>query len=501
MPVLACGPRRPPFFCLLLLVGWVLTAPARAQERPALPPVLLPGGATDSLILLGRPCAPAGRRILVGQIAFFGNAKTKDRILRAELDFQEGDSVEVADLKAHLESCRRRLYNLQLFHAVTGQTSCRDGRLLIVFTVRERWYLFPSPIFSLADRNVRAWLDKHDFARVDYGLHLVQRNFRGRNESVTLNLQHGFNRKYEVFYNLPFALSRQHGLGLVFDASLYQSHNLEVTTVADRPQSFRSEAAFPIRRWYVGAGVLKWHNVERQSRFEVLYSHERVTDSVLRRQPLYFGPAVTPARRAWLEARFTHTVNHTNAFAYPLTGHGWEVLLTPRVGVAGAPQLAVQAQAGYRHYAALGHDFYYAVGLKGQVRFTRTIAYADNLALGYRTSVRGYDLYVMNGQHFAVLRQGLTRRLFDVERLPLPTRRGTRFGDVPLAAYLNLFADAAYVRDASSLATSNPLTNRPLAAVGLGLHVVSYYDRVYVIEGALNHRGQTSLVISAGFPI
>lgn len=494
LPAAACGRWWLPFFCLLLSGSLA----ARAQEVPA---VLLSGTATDSLVLIGQPCSAAVVRAQVGQIIFFGNAKTRERILRAEIDFAEGDSLSVEGLKARLEASRRRLYNLQLFHAVTCQAICRDGRLLIAFTVRERWYLFPSPIFSLADRNVRAWLDKRDFSRVDYGLHLVQRNFRGRNESVTLNLQHGFNRKYEVFYNLPFALSRRLGLGLLFDVSLYQSHNLEVATVADRPVNFRANQSFPIRRWYIGTGLLKWHNVERQSRLEVLFTHERVTDSVLRLQPRFFGPQNVLPQRSWLETRLTHTVNHTNAFAYPLTGHAWDMQLSPRVGLAGAPLLSAQAQASYRRYLALGHDFYYAIGAKGQVRLTREVTYADNFALGYRTTVRGYDLYVMNGQHFAVLRQGLTRRLFDVSRLPLPTRRGTRFGDVPLATYVNIFADIAYVRDASPLATGNPLSNRPLGAVGLGLHVVSYYDRVYVIEGALNHRGQTSLVISTGFPI
>jgi outer membrane protein assembly factor BamA len=488
-----------------VLLAWLLClsyyATAQASGASAPPPVLLPGASTDTLVFVNPPCADNVRRAVVGQLLFFGNAKTRERILRAELDFQEGDSLVVAELPARLEANRRRLYNLQLFHAVTCQAVCSNGRLVIVFVVRERWYLFPSPIFSLAERNTRAWLARRDFSRVDYGLHLVQQNFRGRNEQVVLNLQHGFNRKYELFYTLPYAISRKHGLGVQVAASLYQSHSLDYDIRADRLVTFRQPAAFPIRRWYLSAALLKRYTVERQLRIGLRFTHERVTDSVLLRQPRYFGSTGEAAFRDWLEGDFHYIRNHTNAFAYPLKGSVLEAGLLPRVGLAGASQLSATVQASYRWYHPLGEHLYYAAGLRGQLRLTRTVAFADNLALGYRATVRGYDLYVMNGQHYALLRQGLTRRLFDVARLPLKVRSGTRFGDIPLAAYLNAFADVGYARDASMLAATNPLTNQLLAAVGLGLHIVSYYDRVIVVEAALNHRRQPTLVLSTGFPI
>ena len=486
---------------LILLVSLLAAGSLTATAQTTAPPVLLPGEAYDSLVILNPPCAPERVRAVVGQIAFFGNIRTRERILRAELDVREGDSLTVAELRARLEANRRRLYNLQLFHAVLAQAICRDGRLTLIFTLRERWYFFPSPIFSLADRNPRAWLARHDFSRVDYGLHLMQKNFRGRNEQLTANLQHGFNRKYEIFYTLPYALSRQRGLGLQVAASLYQSHSLDYAVRADRLLAFKDPAAFPIRRWYAAAALLKRYTVERQLRLGLRYVEENVTDSVLARQPRYFGLPGPARRRTWLEGDFHYLRNHTNTFAYPTAGSAVELALNPRVGLGGAPQLAALALATYRWYRPLGHQLFYAASVRGQLRLTRTVGFADNQALGYRASVRGYDLYVMNGQHYAVLRQGLSRRLFDVARLPLPLRGGSRFGDIPVSGYLNLFADAGYARDASALAAANPLANRWLGAVGLGLHLVTYYDRVLVLEAALNHRRQASFVVGAGFPI
>ncbi len=485
---------------LLLLVGlWLGSLRGEAQSAP--PPVLLPGDATDSLVILDPPCPIGMTHAVVGQILFLGNARTRERVLRAELDVREGDSLLVTEVRTRLELNRRRLFNLQLFHAVVCQAVCRDGRLLLVFTVRERWYLFPSPIFSLADRNPRAWLAKRDYTRVDYGIHLVQQNFRGRNEQLVANVQHGFNRKYELFYTLPYALSRQRGLGVQLAASLYQSHNLDYTVQEDQILTYKSAGTLPIRRWYLAGALLKRYTVERQLRLGVRYSYERVTDSVLLSQPRYFGSIGTPPWRTWVEGDFHYSRNHANAFVYPTTGSIFDVGLSPRVGLRGAPQLTALATATYRWYQPVGPNVFYAASIRGQLRLTRTVGFADNQALGYRATVRGYDLYVMNGQHYAVLRQGLTRRLFDVARLPLPLRAGSRFGDIPLAAYVSVFADAGYVSDASVLAQTNPLSNRPLGAVGVGVHLITYYDRVFVLETAVNHRHQFSLIVSTGFPI
>ncbi|MDX5398038.1 MAG: hypothetical protein LPK21_17770, partial [Hymenobacteraceae bacterium] len=156
-------------------------------------------------------------------VNFKGNKKTKESILRVELDIKEGEKFDSATFFQKVEENRLRLFNLQLFHWVKPVLNCTDGRAELVYEVQERWYLFPVPIFSLADRNFSAWLDKMDFRRIDYGLHLVQYNMRGRNETFKTNLQYGFNRKYELFYTFPY-ISRRQKLGLSLGGSVYQSH-------------------------------------------------------------------------------------------------------------------------------------------------------------------------------------------------------------------------------------------------------------------------------------
>ena len=440
---------------------------------------------------------PGAARAAVATVLFAGNAVTKERILRAELDFREGDTLALAELPARLEANRARLFNLQLFHAVVAQASCAGGRLVVVFGVQERWYTFPVPIFSLADRNLRSWLDRPDrWRRVDYGVHVVRSNFRGRNEQVVANLQLGFNRKYELFYEAP-GLGRRRGLGLGGGASFYQSHSLDYLTRADRLVPFRADANFPIQRFYVTAGLRFRHTVQFRTALDLSYHREQITDSVNHYNPDYFGART---RREYLDLTLTSTRNQRNTFAYPLTGQYAQAALTHRVFLDPATPALTTLRLTYSRYVALGHEFYYALGLSGQARLTRRLAYADSRALGYDDLVRGYDRYVVDGRHYGLVQQGVSYRLLRPRSIRLEALDNPKINTIPLALYLNIFADAGYVA-APNPPPANGLPNALLSALGVGLHLVTYYDRVFTAEYTLNRLGQTGYFFRAEFPI
>ena len=467
------------------------TAPADTLRRP-LRPVVAP---SDTLVRV-LPC-PGMARVAVATVVFAGNAITKARILRAELDFKEGDTLTLADLPARLEANRRRLFNLQLFHAVVVQASCREKGLAIVFGVQERWYTFPVPILSLADRNLRSWLDRPDrWHRVDYGLHLTRVNFRGRNETLLGNLQLGFNRKYELFYEVP-GLGRYRRLGFGLGASSYQSRSLDYRTRADRLVPLRAENNFPIQRFYATAGLRFRHTVQSRTALDVSYHRETISDSVYYYNPDYF---LGRTQREFLDFTLSSRLNQRNTFAYPLTGQYAQLTLNHRVFLDPATPALTTLHLAYSRYLALGHNFYYSVGLSAQTRLTRALAYADSRALGYDDLVRGYDEYVIDGRHYGVLRQGFSYRLWQPRPIEVGSLDNPKVSTIPLAFYGNIFADAGYVV-ARSPAATNQLPNQLLRAVGVGLHLVTYYDRVFTAEYTLNGLGQWGYFFRAEFPI
>ncbi|WP_303312414.1 POTRA domain-containing protein [Hymenobacter sp. BT730] len=434
----------------------------------------------------------------VSSVVFVGNEVTKERILRAELDFQEGDTLVASALTSRLETNRRRLLNLQLFHAVLVQTVCRDGEVTILFSLQERWYTFPIPIFSLADRNIRSWLDRPDrWRRVDYGVHVVRNNFRGRNEQLRGNLQLGFNQKYEVFFENPGNRQRP---GLALGASFARSRALDYRTEHDQLLTYRSESGFAFHRTYLLAG-LRWRNtVQRRTALDVAWRREQISDSIQIGNPAYFAGS---QQRSYVDVALTRIINERNNFAYPLTGRYAQVTLSQRLFLTSASPGYTTLHAQYTRYLALPYQLYYSAGLEGQTRLTnRRLAYADSRALGYASLVRGYDRYVVDGQHYLLLQQGLSYPILRARQLQLEATENPKFSTLPLAIYLNTFVDMGYVVAPASLVySSNRLPNQFLLAAGIGLHVVTYYDRVFALEYALNALGQTGLYIRTAFPI
>jgi outer membrane protein assembly factor BamA len=467
---------------------------------PALPPVVVP---TDTLVRVGT-CP--GAKVRISAILFAGNGRTRERILRAELDFHEGDSLTVADLASRLEANRRRVFNLQLFHAVLTQASCGGtGQLTVLFSVQERWYILPTPILSLAD-DFNRWRTRPDrWQRIDYGLHLTDTNFRGRAEQLTANIQLGFNRKYELFYEAP-GLGKRRRIGVGFGISYYQSRNLDYTTLNDRLRSLpeTENGAFPIQRFYVSGGLRLRHTVQLSSAFDISYHREQISDRIFQLNPDYL---LGRPQRQYVDASLVTTNNQRNTFAYPLTGQFFQAALTLRqfAGAERSPSYAT-ARLRYARYFSLGHGFYYAGGVGAQARLlASSLAYADARSFGYEALVRGYDLYVVEGRSYAITQQGLSWRAWAPPPLRIPFIHNPKVNTLPLAVYLNGFADAGLAGGGVGRYQSptNQLPGQLLASVGLGLHLVTYYDRVFCLEltRTLTVYPSTGLFLRTEFPI
>ena len=509
---------------LALLAGLLLSAaPARAQRPhptplpaaapdslrrledrpPPLAPVVAP---TDTLVRI-TPCPATGGRVRVGAILFAGNHRTVERALRAELNFREGDSLDVADLPARLEANRRRIYNLQLFHAVLVQASCGGtGRLTVLFSVQERWYVLPTPILSLAvprgDFNLwRARADR--WQRIDYGLHLVDTNFRGRAEQLTANIQFGFNRKFEVLYEAP-GLGKRRRVGVGFGVSYYQSRSLDYRTQGDTFATCHQNSDFPIQRFYVSGGIRLRHTVQLVSSLDVSYHRELISDTILFVNPAFF---LGRQQRQYLELGAATTLNQRNTFAYPVTGRFMQATLTFRQFTG--PEAAAPYLIGRLHYAqyfSLGRNVYYSIGAWAQTRVLNAqIAYADARTLGGDVQVRGYNSYIVEGRTYGLLQQGLSFRAWAPPPLRIPFVKDPKINTLPLAVYLNAFADAGL--SAGRLGyypqMPNQLPNQLLASVGLGAHLVTYYDRVFRFEivRTLSVYPQIVFLFNTGFPI
>jgi hypothetical protein len=131
--------------------------------------------------------------MVIGSITIIGNKITKEHIILRELAFHSGDTLSASEFNAKRIRSEENIYNTSLFNsAKLTYLEAPDGTTSIYVILKERWYIFPLPIFEVVDRNFNVWWRTKDFSRIVYGALLTWNNFRGRNETVAMALRFGY---------------------------------------------------------------------------------------------------------------------------------------------------------------------------------------------------------------------------------------------------------------------------------------------------------------------
>ena len=109
----------------------------------------------------------ASINLLTDQIVLIGNKITKPRIILRELTFKKGDTITLGEIDQRIKRSEENLQNTSLFHSVKITWIQDNDRVNFYIVVTERWYIFPLPIFEVAERNFNVWWETKDFSRVE----------------------------------------------------------------------------------------------------------------------------------------------------------------------------------------------------------------------------------------------------------------------------------------------------------------------------------------------
>jgi outer membrane protein assembly factor BamA len=433
---------------------------------------------------------------VVKSISIEGNKVTKRSIVLRELLFKEGDTLfrTPLDLDNLLWTCRNNLINTSLFTVafVTYDTENADS-INVHIKVGERLYTWPNPIFELADRNFNAWWQTKDFSRTNYGMYIIRYNFRGRNETLSMNLQWGFTKNLTLSYNVPY-ISKKKALGMGFNVKY--SENNEIFLMTDRNKViFYKNKDYAIRKVFQAGIKFSYRKgIYTNHRLGISYNTIWIADTVESRNPEYLGNGAT--LRNYLALEYQYDLDYRNVRAYPLKGYYFGYLV-------GTYQCGEKANfntsylvAAYSKYRQLHNRFYAAASVKTKISSTGQQAYFTQRGLGYGNDlVRGYAYYVVDGQHYALLKTTLKYELIKPRIVHLKFLPFEKFNMVPLALYLTVFGDAGYVQDKYTYQT-NPISNTLLTGYGAGIDYVTYYDVVFRIEYSINKFGQGGVFLN-----
>ena len=467
-------------FCLLLLLGQQVL------------------GQSDSL--------PTPKQVVVNNILITGNKVTKRHIVLRELTFRLGDTLQVIDLSRLFERSSQNLINTSLFNfAVVKRWSAEPGvkvdpnKLDVHIILTERWYLWPNPIFEIAETNFNTWWLTRDFRRVNYGMDLVKNNFRGRDEDLILSAQFGYTRRFGVRYRIPY-LNKKQKVGASFMALYKENREIVYQTLDNKRVFFSNETGNVRKEVQVRLRGFYRKNLYTTHRLEARFNQAEVNDSIPILSPNYLNGS--DDRLQYLSLTYTFVNDRRDNKPYPLKGNyfrGW--LVRSGLGLLTEDINLWYSQASFKTYHELAPRFYFAAGVTGKYTFSRNLPYYFQEGLGYgNTFVRGYEFHVIDGQNWGLFKSNLKFQLVKPKVEEIPFIASERFRKVHYAFYLNLFADAGFVGD-RLYQNDNPLANEYLFGTGVGLDFVTYYDKIMRLEYSFNRLGESGFFIHFVQPI
>lgn len=438
----------------------------------------------------------SSEKIIIHNITISGNKKTKEYIIRREMQLKAGDTVSVASFNEELQKLQQQVYNTNLFLEVKPElTEIAPDVVDINVAVKERWYIFPIPKFQLIDRNINEWIQKYDadLDRVVYGVKFTHYNLTGHRDLLRLTLLNGFTRNISLSYFKPVSEKKLNN-GFSFTAGIVQNREFiyKVDTF-NKPVLFNN-GEFSRKNYLLGLGYNFRRDIMATHYFTITFNHVAVVDSLLdaKYNPYYFKDGAT--HKNYLDLSYTYKYINTNNAIYPLRGTVGTVRLTKRgFGLSGGINM-FSIEGSYNKYWALQNDWYASTELSAKTTLPFNQPYINQRSLGYSdVNLRGLELYVVDGVAFGLLRNTLKKKLFTINiKTPF---RSDKYHVIPFTVFAKTYGDLGTVYNKDAFRTS--LNNKLLYSGGFGIDILSIYDVNLRIEYSFNQLGKNGLFLQA----
>jgi outer membrane protein assembly factor BamA len=434
--------------------------------------------------------------VTINNITITGNKVTRDKIITRELVKKKGDTVHVDLLDYFAIRSQQNIFNTQLFiyDSVKYVMDTVSRTADITIKVKERWYIIPSLILEIQDRNFNSWWLTKDPFRTNYGVALDWNNVTGSRDNFTFIFRRGYSEKYGASYRIPY-INKAQTIGLNFSYSYSRNNEVAFRTDSNALMFHRDYHKYMRFEHEGKVGISHRPDLYQRNVFELLYVETTVNDTIPQLNFDFLGAG--KKRIDYLSLQYRYSFDKRDNKPYPLIG--WAVDFTAvKDGFRFKDDATIDNMSvvlSVKRHQPIWWRIFVATQIKGRYMNTEKLPYYFNRALGYSDFIRGYEYYVIDGQNYLLMKNSIKlqivkTRVFEMKFL----KRFPQFSTVPFAMYFNLNADRGYVQD-KFYGKNNSLSNSWQFGYGAGLDIVTYYDIVLRFEYSINKLGQSGLFI------
>lgn len=453
-----------------------------------------------SFLCLSNPVLSEERSLIINSISISGNNKTRSNIILRELTFQEGDTILSSEQERHVSRSRENILNTSLFNYVTIEVLNSSGdNYDVLINVEERWYFWPALIFKYEDRNFSAWLKAKDLTKTKYGFSIEKFNFLGRKQNLRISFLFGYAKQFEISYkNIALDRHRRHFIGGI--AEISRQDEMIIDTKYNEPVIFRSTYKPVFERNKYTLNYLYRPYLNDFHNLFINYFEYRVSDTILKLNSDFLGENIN--KMDCLTIDYVYTKDKRDIKAYPLKGYYFELLIGQTVSLPVSDNSFSSSVIipNFLNFFEINSRIHYASNLTLKLSYNSTNSYFYTRSLGYIYNLHGFEYNTIEGEHFITFKNLvkftlLKPRITELTLIPLP-----KFNKIHYAIYLNLFTDCGYVSSRYAVPENN-YSNKFLYSGGIGLDLVTYYDKTFRAEYSLNGFGKGGFYLHLTAPL
>jgi len=441
---------------------------------------------------------------IISSIQVEGNKKTKQGVVLREMDLAIGDTLFIATMTEDIDRNRQYIFNTSLFEAVNINVKNWDTEaktLNLLVEVVEDWYIYPIPIFALADRNFNVWLKEFNGSlnRVNYGLRFYHFNTTGNADILRFIAQFGYEKRFELRYNRPY-INKAQTLGWSNSISLRSRKEVFYATENNKQSFLTNDDENQLESTRLRSILTYRPEINDYHALELEYIKNTVADTVAQfLNPDYFLNG--QSTQQYFNLKYVYTRDWRNFRTYATKGSLLKVSLHKQgLGIFGDVN-QLRFESSYAKYIELTPSISIETLARARYSFNRKQQpFANYRAVGFnQNDIRGYELYVLDALDFGYLSTSLRFRFIDTsidfgKIIPI-----SRFRTLPIQVMFTINNDVGYTND-PFYADANPLGNQWLWGGGVGLDIMMFEDFVFQVEYNFNHLWERGLYFKAKVP-
>jgi outer membrane protein assembly factor BamA len=441
--------------------------------------------------------------VVIDSITVKGNKKSRSTIILRELPFQIGDTVTLSQLPNKVEWGKQQILNTSLFKtaSITYKNWQGDNNHIhLLVEVEEMWYIYPIPLFYLADRNFNVWWVDHkaSLSRINYGIDFVHQNLTGNGDHVQLTVSQGYTQIYKFGYRKPY-INHQQTLGLTSNFQYLLNKEVNYITEKNKQEFYRNGEGqgFAYKRLSASIGLVYRAHLRHIHAFHLEYYRNQIADPIAQDlNPNFFLNGKTVQR--YLSLSYSYSYDRRDVRPYPQNGKYLYFSIEKKgLGIWPKDRNALTTYWEYSQFFPFWKRFNFALTTKAKYSIIRSQQpYNDNRALGFNNyNLIGYEYYIADGLDMGIISTRLRFKLFKSQinfgkLMPIHDLRS-----MPFRFYLSVNSEMGYVNNPYAKSDNN-FSNQLLWGRGVGLDGIFFYDKLFRFEYSVNHLGLKGIYFS-----